>query len=182
MKLLKSIARARLWAPGFQIDWGYLNNPYMVAFRCLLDMFHLKRSDMSEIIPLDEKIDFFFDNQSEKKAIISSWENYVLERPDETRKYYGATPRFEDDEEFLPLQAADFWAWWVRKWCVEGTPEKILKCDFGIFEARPLRKLLRIDISFDENQLVVVIRKILRRHVGITGVIYDVQFSGWRSS
>jgi hypothetical protein len=108
--------QARILVPGLDIEWGTYKNPYFVTFRCLMDMFHIHRPKMSELLPADQKIDFYFDNQSDKKAIVEMWDNYIIERPDEVRKFYGAAPSFRDDEEFLPLQAADFWAWWVRKW------------------------------------------------------------------
>ena len=106
--------QARLLVPGIDIDWGLFANPYFITFRCLMDKFHIERLNLTEILPADQKIDFYFDNQSDKKAIIEMWDGYLKERSDEVRQFYGATPSYRDDEEFLPLQAADFWAWWVR--------------------------------------------------------------------
>jgi hypothetical protein len=48
-----------------------------------------------------------------RKAIISEWTKYIELREEELKPLYGATPRFENDQEFLPLQAADLWAWWI---------------------------------------------------------------------
>jgi hypothetical protein len=163
--------RFRLQVPGTVIDWGMFGNPYLVAFRCLLDMFHLHRAKMQLLS--NEKIDFYFDNQSEKGVIISMWDDYIARRPDETRQYYGATPRFEDDEEFLPLQAADFWAWWVRKWYAEGVPERIRSCDFGRFKAKRKRKLSKMWISFNQDQLVTTMKRILRSEIGPDRPIYE---------
>lgn len=171
-----SAIRRKFYIPGTVIDWGNYGNPYFVAFRCLLDMFHLRRTEMAEVLPLQEKIDFYFDNQSEKRVIIAMWEKYISTRSDDARQHYGATPRFENDEEFLPLQAADFWAWWVRKWYVEGTPEKIDRCDFEIFsETREKRnhKLLKLRISFDQEQLLVTMRRLLRAEIGPGRMIYE---------
>jgi hypothetical protein len=135
--------QARILIPGLDIDWGTYANPYFVTFRCLMDMFHIHRHKMTELLPAEQKIDFYFDNQSDKKAIIEMWENYIKERSEEVRKFYGAAPSFREDEEFLPLQAADFWAWWVRKWYQDGIPEKILNWDFDAFEPTRKRKTLR---------------------------------------
>ncbi len=156
-------AISRITVPKADIDWGIHSNSYYIAFRCLLDMFHLHRSEIVEAIPLDEKINFIFDNRAEKKAILSGWDFYMENRPDNVKQLYGDPPRFEDDEEFLPLQAADFWAWWVRKWYKEGTPEKIKECNFGLFELRKKRKYLRVEITFNEDQLVTVLKRIVGR-------------------
>lgn len=164
---------SRLSVPGAVIDWEMHANPYYIAFRCLLDMFHLHRPKMTDAIPLNEKIDFIFDDRTEEKAIISSWDYYMENRPEEVRQYYGSVPRFENDEEFLPLQAADFWAWWVRKWHKDGTTEKIRECDFGSFKLRGLRKYLKIDISFNEDQLVSTFKRILGRETDRP--IYDAK-------
>ena len=100
--------QARLLVPGLEIDWGSYAKPYLVTFRCLMDMFHIHRRKMLEVLPADQKIDFYFDNQSDKKAIGEMWDDYIKERPDDVRKFYGVAPSFRDDEEFLPIQAADF--------------------------------------------------------------------------
>src|ERR1700688_2027339 len=50
-------------------------------------------------------------------------DRYVSGRPANIKGVYGAAPRFEDDQQVLPLQAADFWAWWVRKWYDQNDDE-----------------------------------------------------------
>lgn len=173
--LKRAVSRIRV--PGVEIDWGKYANPYFVTFRCLMDMFHIHRPQMAEAIPLDEKIDFYFDNHVEVAAIDAMWSNYLKERPDEVRQYYGANPVFRDDKEFLPLQAADFWAWWVRKWYAEGSPEKVQRPDFGTFQLQGGRKFLRVDISFNEDQLATVLKRILRTEIGPDKPIFDAKYS-----
>ncbi len=103
-------------------------------------MFHNNRDKLNVLVPQGQKIDFIFDKAGESKAILEVWGDYIKNRPDEIRQYYGATPRFEDDEEFKPLQAADFWAWWVRRWYLARTPEKIETEDFGAWKASKVPK------------------------------------------
>jgi hypothetical protein len=80
-------------------------------------VFHNRNAELiRHLLPDGERIDFYFDTRSEKSAITKGWEAFVSRRPDAFRQFCGATPRFEDDKDFLPLQAADFWAWWIRKW------------------------------------------------------------------
>jgi hypothetical protein len=139
--------------------WG---NPYFFLFRMLVDRFHEQREKFQEGIPLSEKIDFIFDDQTEKSFILAAWDEIVEGQPEETQKYYGATPRFESDQDFLPIQAADFWAWWVREWCEEDAtpiPDKMRRRDFGNW--RGTKTLSAITISFDEEQILDVLQGII---------------------
>jgi hypothetical protein len=129
------LARAfdRIWIDGVHIDFARfsrMNNPYFVTFWKLLECFHVTRLQnprlmpadvsLSEVLPLDQKIDFYFDEHSAKNSILEVWNLFLNDIPEETRALFGHMPRFEDDECFMPLQAADFWAWWVRKGHEDG--------------------------------------------------------------
>lgn len=167
--------RERISVPGCDLVWDEYADPFYITFRCLMDKFHLERAKMVSAIPIEEKIDFIFDMQSQKGIIYRVWDNYLKHRPEQVAKFYGSPPRFEDDDEYLPLQAADFWAWWVRKWTKEMTPEKILNPSFSSFE-RPRgvdKKYLRIDISFTEDDLVKSLVRTVRLAVGPDRTIYD---------
>jgi hypothetical protein len=168
-------ARNRIWVPNLRIDWDYLNNPYMVAFRCLMEMFHKNRDQIHKIIPAEESIDFIFDRQRESGSIRDMWTTYVANRDEDVRHRYGVMPRFDDDEVCLPLQAADFWAWWVRKWWNEGKSDKMEICDFGGWQEK--RKYPRVAISYGEEQLVDTIRSLMRPMLEPGRIIYDVRFS-----
>lgn len=167
--------QARILVPGIDVDWASYANPYFVTFRCLMDKFHIERQRLTEWLPKDQKIDFIFDTQSERREIAAMWSNYILERPDEIREFYGAEPVFKDDEEFLPLQAADFWAWWVRKWYQEGTPEKIQKWSFDEIEPSKAKKFLRIEIVFNQDELATTMMSVLRNQIGPGKPIIDLR-------
>lgn len=114
-------AQRRIWVLGHAINWADFNDPFYFTFRALLDWIHEHR----ELLPgvsADEKIDFIFDEQSQKRAILSSWDGFIANRVPEVQRLYGATPRFENDNDFLPLQAADLWAWLTRQWFEDGGP------------------------------------------------------------
>jgi len=146
--------------PNVKIDWFKYKNPWYVAFRVLMDKFHAERAMLNKVIDPDQKIDFFFDERHEKKVVIGTWDEYFRSRPDELKQYYGATPSFRDDTEFLPLQAADFWAWWVRKWTVEGVADaRLSDLDFGPFKRNPDRKYFRAGIKLDGEDAIVGILK-----------------------
>jgi hypothetical protein len=119
---------------GWIVNFHHWKNPYFFTFRGLMDNFHLQKDFFERVIPLNEKVDFIFDNTTEKTSILAAWDDYLSNRFDEIRDDYGATPRFEDDQEFLPLQGADLWAWWVREWYEEEAsplPAKMDAFDFG---------------------------------------------------
>ena len=64
-----------------------------------------------------EPVDIIFDEQVHfQDIIIKGWSDYKADttRPRDIR-VLGETPRFANDEKFLPLQAADLSAWWLRK-------------------------------------------------------------------
>jgi hypothetical protein len=171
-------AKDRLWIPNVSVSYvGALANPWMFEFVALLDMFFHNRNRelIRRIIPDGEKIDFYFDTRSEKAAIIRGWEAFVSRRPDAFRQFCGDTPRFEDDKDFLPLQAADFWAWWIRKWHENGTPEKSAVCDFGVCRAA-MDTHRKFEISASEDQIVDIIKQDLRKTILLTDIIYDVRF------
>jgi hypothetical protein len=109
----------RIFAINIIIDKGAAYNPYMIAFKLLMEAFHGSRQLIS-MIPGDEPVNFIFDEQAEKNAILRSWDEYRDFKSQNNRWLFGATPRFEDDKQFLPLQAADFQAWAIRRWYEEG--------------------------------------------------------------
>lgn len=133
---------------------GAPSKPFRILYRGLMDTFHKNRGTFADRLPLDQKVDFIFDNQSEKTAVINEWNDYIGARDDEIRGLYGAAPRFEDDQEFLPLQAADLWAWWVREWYEEDAyvvPDKLRDFDFGKWRGK---KRPQIVMSATEDQIV----------------------------
>jgi hypothetical protein len=89
-----------------------IENPYVFAFAQMMASFHKFRlnPDVQELIPPNERVDFIFDQRLETRLLLECWDQFMENTGG--REMYGATPRFEDDDEFLPLQAADFKAWW----------------------------------------------------------------------
>jgi hypothetical protein len=67
-----------------------------------------------------DKVNFIFDNAktSEKKLIRSSWDFYKTYAARETKHLIGDEPDFRADEDVLPLQAADLYAWHARQYAL----------------------------------------------------------------
>jgi hypothetical protein len=177
-------AKRRIWIPNVSVSYvGALADPWMFLFVALLDMFfHNRKAErIREVLPVEEKIDFYFDDRSER--VLSSKGGKPSSRGDliTFREFCETTPRFKDDKICLPLQAADFWAWWVRKWEEEGTPGKSDTCDFGVCRASE-KSYLKLGISATENEIATIIKQDLRKNILSSDIIYDVRFfwNGYR--
>jgi hypothetical protein len=163
----------RIWMERVSIVYGDWNNPYFVCFRGLMDLFHEARFDerTTKIIPVDKKVDFYFDKHTSSKSIHLAWEDYIAKRSPEHQLMYGNEPRFEDDEECLPLQAADFWAWCVRKGFDEHRIEDVLANDFGAWKgAKPIPGL---SITVSEDDIASTFYRMAREQMGPEIMIYD---------
>jgi hypothetical protein len=163
------------------IDWHRFTNPYMLVFSMLMDRFHTARAGGALKDPTlagDSKIDFFFDERREKTQILASWDSYMQTVPDSTRRLFGSCPTFRSDADFLPLQAADFWAWWVRKWTDDGVFEQRMRdCDFGQFKKRPDRNYFRVGMAATEDLIVSHLKTVIKRNyrLGYGTQLWDVR-------
>jgi hypothetical protein len=101
--------------PYQEIDWGKFDSEFTFAFTYLMEKFTQNRHLMADLEGLGP-IDFIFDRHSDHRHILDGWEKYVANRPDEIKDHFSSHPRFEDDTKFLPLQAADFFAGFIRCW------------------------------------------------------------------
>jgi hypothetical protein len=104
-------ARNRIWMPDTVIGWGFANDPYQFCFELFLGTFHTRLATNNFAAHLldvvkDNKIDFYFDEQSSKKAILEGWANFITSRED-AEGIFGARPRFENDYDFLRYYVAN---------------------------------------------------------------------------
>jgi hypothetical protein len=100
-----------------------LRNPYYVL---LIDLVIQLKRILPHMELDDDKIEFIFDEQmTEKVAIQESWVGIAKTRPD-IAAHLGNEPKWEKEEEFLPLQAADKIAWWARRHMEESRAGKPL--------------------------------------------------------
>jgi Protein of unknown function (DUF3800) len=166
-------AVSRIWSLNRFINVGVFMDTFFFVFRALVDHIHEHRN----LLPMlrEEKIDLIFDNQSQKNKIIGAWDLFVSSRHPSIQSRFGATPRFEDDNDFLPLQAADLWAWWVREWYERGKP-----MDGGTMYLPPLSSdnlKKAIVIKFDADSIVENIVNIIKSSHPDT-IIYDGSYRG----
>jgi hypothetical protein len=61
-------------------------------------------------------VDFIFDNNPRLAAKVPRWYQLTHKMlPPELRHLIAPSPKFEDDLQFLPLQAADAQSWYIRR-------------------------------------------------------------------
>ena len=101
------------------IPEGKLTNSYLFAHRAIMDATLQYQRDMG----INEPVDFIFDRLGANERFIrEGWEMFASTRPPELKDLVGRPPRFETDDEFLPLQAADMLAWHAREhWLKHGS-------------------------------------------------------------
>jgi hypothetical protein len=131
-------------------------NPFYLAFgRMITGFAHKQRA-----LGLQEKVDFIFDERSkEKKQIRDAWDAYKESADPDIKPYIGSDPRFENDIEFLPLQAADLNAWWIRKMATE-------KRQIYTFPWKPRRQIPGIQFHYDEKTQLRVREELISKFGG----------------
>jgi hypothetical protein len=87
-------------------------NIYLLAFTHLLNFIAMNRSSLG----ISGRVDFIFDKGTLRKELIDcDWDLLLSITSEEAREMLGSAPMFVSDDEGLPLQAADFSAWWTLK-------------------------------------------------------------------
>ena len=169
-ELKAAMDRVSLAGPDF--DFGFFRNPYFFTYRALMDMFHLHRSKLDLKIPASESVDFIFDERlKEKEVIQSSWENYVASRDSSTRALFGSKPLFLDDDEFLPLQAADLIAGKTRRSYETGDWAHQVE----VWEPGNPAITDVIRIEFNEDEIVQTFLAFARQQTD--AVLYDIRWN-----
>jgi len=94
-----------------------IDNPYFICFYNLI----IAILAFQRRYRLDTQIDFIFDVQG-KLGQKTNELYYIVDKiaPKQARKYIGSPPIFKDDKEVLPLQAADLYAWLIRRHLFEN--------------------------------------------------------------
>jgi hypothetical protein len=132
-----------------------IKNPYYFAFKAITDMVAQYQTQLG----IDEPVDFIFDDESEKVKLSGIWDMIKLSSSPEFRKNMGDEPAFKKDDKVLPLQAADLYAWWIRKWYNDRVVDwdKTLPFPWGM-----KRNIRRIHCEFGEKDFLVEFEKALR--------------------
>jgi Protein of unknown function (DUF3800) len=98
----------------FPLQLKKLPSVYSLMFSAVLDWVCNPRAQAD--LGISGKVKFIFDTQMvEETDITDRWNGLFALMPDSTKELLEGMPQFEREEDFMPLQAADFYAWWVRR-------------------------------------------------------------------
>lgn len=124
--IIKAMARIRSVPPSLLIWSDEAFSPYFMALRTALDSLQQLRLQRPDIVPPNEPIAVYFDENSEARLVREIWARYATNTHeiDNIVKLLRG-PYFEKDDKFLPIQAADFRSWWLRKWIVERGSDEL---------------------------------------------------------
>ena len=92
-----------------------LRNPYFMAWESIVKLYVRQTMNWG----IKEPVEFYFDEQTEKKKIVNAWDQSYYHARQRFQKLIRNMPSFRHDDDLLPLQAADFVAWWKRKQFLE---------------------------------------------------------------
>jgi uncharacterized protein DUF3800 len=96
------------------IEREYHRRPYHLLAHGLMAQFI--RFALQEGI--NDRVEFYLDYQGDEpqamKDIISEFQQFVAAAPPEAQALFSGLPKFENDDEFKPLQAADMLVWCAR--------------------------------------------------------------------
>lgn len=164
-------AKKRIVIEGIQPDWTEFDAFYM-AFRSLMDKFHMHRNIMIEALG-SGTVDFYFDDQSQKGRIFKMWDNYLKNRPEDIRSYYGNLPRFESDSSFLPLQGADLLAGFARDCYEQNNSQAFITMSMEKYKRTSNHRILGFLAEETEDDLTKYLIRQARHQVPASAVICD---------
>lgn len=128
----------------------------------------------NNLIPASKPVQFFFDESEHKKLILSTWKSFAQSVPDDWRHLYANTPKFGDDKVHLPLQAADLWAWWVRKRYEQGERDRLFGGDvFDHFSEQ--RYVPKIFVEYHQDRIVKNLVETVKSLISTGIAVLDVR-------
>jgi Protein of unknown function (DUF3800) len=126
-------------------------NPYFFCFINLISYL------LTNPLFKDEEIQFIFDEQAERKMVRDAWQNFIDTAPPEQQSRFVGEPIFGNDQRYLPIQAADMYAWWTRRRYLEfahGFPKLPLpKLPLSIEPGVPMPVLRRFSQVWNKDRL-----------------------------
>lgn len=115
------LVRSSIFVPGVELDFGYLEYPYLFAMKALMDSYLGRRDDFRKManergfsLAFSETVRFVFDDNNDKATFLREWGAYYSSLSSDAKSLLAGKPEFRSDNEFLPLQAVDSLAWSTR--------------------------------------------------------------------
>jgi hypothetical protein len=157
-------AKARIWSDSVDIAWSPHDDISTLLVRFFINRFFeyvLGDDHNHHWIGPEDKIDIYLDNDAAEEWSLDSWEETIAGMPEYFKEHVGERPRFVDDEQYLPLQAADFLAWWTRRGYKNNNLSTIMRDNFASPELE--KKLLSgAHLIFTEDQITSNLINLLR--------------------
>ena len=120
-----------------------------------------------------DRIELYFDEDSRSSIISDWWDGTAPDFDCEIRS--GHPPQFLDDEVYLPLQAADFWAWWARRAYERKSIKDVVGGDFETWHGSEGPPFLSMSISEDDLVGCLIATLKLSAPFGIMPNLYDAK-------
>jgi hypothetical protein len=137
------------------------NKPYWLLFHKIIFQIIMIQSTHDDGIPLP--VDFIFDDQGaiggdSKRSIVDIYEmlkHIELPNGKRTVEFIKSAPAFRNDKDFLPLQAADLYAWSVSREFRQYDPAKPDEASTLIFQK--LRQVPTVQFHYGAPELTALI-------------------------
>lgn len=146
----------RIWSPTSEILFGPEADISNLLVRFFLSTFFdgvIGDNGAQGLLSPIDKIDIYFDKEIAPDWSLDIWDVLVAKKPEYVRDYMGGKPQFLDDEECMPLQAADFLAWWIRRGYENGNEATILDETFGSKDDKITKLTRGFNMMFDGDQI-----------------------------
>jgi len=163
-------AKSRIWSDNTKIVWGPYENMKNILINIFIKTFYeycWHDEKVRDWLGMDGKIDLYFDSDISPDWMLDELKGVTNAVPEYARHFIGDQPRFVDDEEFLPMQAADFWAWWCRKGIEDGNMDAIGQGNFGAWSAK---KVPGFRLSLNEDRMTELLILWCSRSMPIYGL------------
>lgn len=139
-------------------------SPYMIshAYVSLFWAVILKLAHWHQLKGIRLPVEYVFDEQGSMGEDAAIWHRHIKSwQPPEIKALIGGTPKFENDEWVLPLQAADMLAWHIRR--RKEKPDE----DLSTLATAALENLDYAEIQLGEDRLTTMAEKMKEvPHVG----------------
>lgn len=165
--------RGSIWPPGMENPEA-IHSPYWWAYQAIITSLARHQDQLG----LTEPVDLVFDEQSERAHGRGTWEDYKGTAPPEEQRVMGDPPIFRRSHSVMPLQAADLYAWWVRRWIVDGVSDGLERL---AFKWSITRDLIRYNCDLDEDSMRRNVEG-LNQRIWATFAARNLHFNPWACS
>jgi hypothetical protein len=136
-----------------------LKDPYYFAcYGLMIEFLKIQRG-----LGISQPVDFIFDEQQKLSSYVDESYEFLTALPPECHSLIGGGPVHKNDQEVVPLQAADMFAWHVRRHFTDNTETE--NQPRHVTAARPILEAIpQIGIVWDADLLDRAISAVFAGH------------------